>query len=101
MPAIKLHGIVVYYACWENHMAIYPMPSAMKAFAASLGGYVTSMSTIQFRHGEPLPQKLIEEIVKFRVRENLQKAEARKKPKSTGPRTSKGNATKSGNVRGR
>ena len=22
MPAVKLHGIVVYYACWEKHMAI-------------------------------------------------------------------------------
>jgi uncharacterized protein YdhG (YjbR/CyaY superfamily) len=70
MPAIKFHGIVVYYANWEKHMAIYPMPSAMKAFAASLGSYITSKSTIQFPHGKRIPKKLIRDIIKFRMEEN-------------------------------
>jgi uncharacterized protein YdhG (YjbR/CyaY superfamily) len=70
MPAIKFHGIVVYYANWEKHMAIYPMPSAMKAFAASLGAYITSKSTIQFPHGKRIPKKLIRDIIKFRMEEN-------------------------------
>jgi uncharacterized protein YdhG (YjbR/CyaY superfamily) len=79
MPAVKLHGIVVYYAYWEKHMAIYPMPSALKQFAAELDGYVTSKSTIQFPHGTALPKKLIKDIVKFRVAENKLKAELKKK----------------------
>ena len=79
MPAVKLHGIVVYYAYWEKHMAIYPMPSALKEFAAELDGYVTSKSTIQFLHGTALPKKLIKDIVKFRVAENKMKAELKKK----------------------
>jgi uncharacterized protein YdhG (YjbR/CyaY superfamily) len=79
MPAVKLHGIVVYYAYWEKHMAIYPMPSALKEFAAELDGYVTSKSTIQFPHGTTLPKKLIKDIVKFRVAENKMKAELKKK----------------------
>ena len=79
MPAVKLHGIVVYYANWEKHMAIYPMPSALKAFASSLGAFVTSKSTIQFPHGKSLPKKLIKDIVKFRVEENKRKFEAKKK----------------------
>ena len=70
MPALKQHGIVVYYANWEKHMAIYPMPSALKAFAPSLGSYVTSKSTIQFQHGKRIPKKLIRDIVLFRVEEN-------------------------------
>lgn len=70
MPAIKFHGIVVYYANWEKHMAIYPMPSAMKAFAVSLGAYITSKSTIQFPHGKRIPKKLIRDIIKFRMEEN-------------------------------
>jgi len=86
MPAIKLEGIVVYYATWEKHYAIYPMPSAMKAFAAQTKSYKTSKSTIQFPHGEPIPEALIKEIVAFRVKENLDKAAlkkmARKKIKS-------------------
>lgn len=88
MPAIKLHGVVVYYACWEKHMAIYPMPSALKSFAKELGGYVTSKSTIQFPHGTPIPKRLIAEIVEFRVRENKMKREAKKKKPQSQRRTS-------------
>lgn len=79
MPAVKLHGIVVYYACWEKHMAIYPMPSALKEFASQTTAFVTSKSTIQFPHGTALPMKLIKDIVKFRVAENKLKAEMKKK----------------------
>ena len=82
MPAIKLHGIVVYYANWEKHMAIYPMPSALKEFAASLGAFVTSKSTIQFPHGKSIPKKLIKDIVAFRVEENKRKLAAKKLKKS-------------------
>ncbi len=79
MPAIKLDGVVVYYANWEKHLAIYPMPSAMNYFAKDLGAYITSKSTIQFLHGKPLPKKLIKEIVKFRIAENTAKKTAKKK----------------------
>jgi uncharacterized protein YdhG (YjbR/CyaY superfamily) len=79
MPAIKQFGIVVYYANWEKHMAIYPMPSALKAFADSLDAYVTSKSTIQFPHGKSIPKKLIKNIVKFRLDENKKKWELKKK----------------------
>lgn len=79
MPAIKQHGIVVYYANWEKHMAIYPMPSALKAFASSLEAYVTSTSTIQFPHGKSIPKKLIKDIVKFRLDENKKKWELKKR----------------------
>ncbi|MFM8588413.1 MAG: iron chaperone [Bacteroidota bacterium] len=79
MPALKLYGIVVYYANWEKHMAIYPMPSALKAFASSLNSYVTSKSTIQFPHGKRIPKKLIRDIVAFRVEENILKQQLKKK----------------------
>jgi uncharacterized protein YdhG (YjbR/CyaY superfamily) len=97
MPAIKLHGIVVYYACWEKHMAIYPMPSALKSFAKELGGYVTSKSTVQFPNGKPIPRNLIRDIVEFRVRENKMKREAKsKKGRSTPIDPAKAKPKKSG-----
>lgn len=81
MPAIKLEGIVVYYASWEKHYAIYPMPSALKAFAGKISSFKTSKSTIQFPHGETIPEALIKEIVAFRVQENLHKAALKKSAK--------------------
>jgi uncharacterized protein YdhG (YjbR/CyaY superfamily) len=73
MPAIKSNGIVVYYANWEKHYAIYPMPSALKTFADQIDTFVTSKSTIQFPHGKKIPKKLITDIVKFRLEENFLK----------------------------
>lgn len=73
MPAIKSNGIVVYYANWEKHYAIYPMPSALKAFADQVTAFTTSKSTIQFPHGKKIPKKLITDIVKFRLEENFLK----------------------------
>lgn len=81
MPAIKSNGIVVYYANWEKHYAIYPMPSALKAFADQITAYTTSKSTIQFPHGKKLPRKLITDIVKFRLQENLIKRGKKSKKK--------------------
>lgn len=83
MPAIKLEGIVVYYASWEKHYAIYPMPSALKAFAGKISSFKTSKSTIQFPHGETIPEALIKEIVSFRVQENLHKAALKKSAKKS------------------
>ena len=73
MPAIKSNGIVVYYANWEKHYAIYPMPSALKTFADQVTAFTTSKSTIQFPHGKKIPKKLITDIVKFRLEENFLK----------------------------
>lgn len=81
MPAIKLEGIVVYYANWEKHYAIYPMPSALKAFAPKIKSYKTSKSTIQFPHGQTIPTDLVREIVAFRMKENRDKAELKKAAK--------------------
>jgi uncharacterized protein YdhG (YjbR/CyaY superfamily) len=73
MPAYKLNGILVYFAGWKNHVAIYPYPSAMKKFNTELKKYKTSKSTIRFPLDKKLPIKLITDIVKFRVSENLKK----------------------------
>lgn len=73
MPAYKQNGILVYFAAHKNHIGFYPTASAMIAFADELNEYKTSKGTLQFPFGQPLPLKLIEKIVKFRVKENLNK----------------------------
>ena len=78
MPALKFHGILLYYAAHTNHLGLYAMPGAIIAFREKIAKYVSSKATIQFPFGEPLPVKLISEIVKFRVKENLLKAQSTK-----------------------
>jgi uncharacterized protein YdhG (YjbR/CyaY superfamily) len=40
-----------------------------------LAGYKSSKGAVQFPIGEPLPLELVSRIVRFRVAENLEKAE--------------------------
>jgi uncharacterized protein YdhG (YjbR/CyaY superfamily) len=79
MPAFTLHGRLVYYAAFKNHVGFYPVSSAIKAFQSELSDYKTSKGTIQFPIERPIPYGVITKIVKFRVRENLEKAKVKKK----------------------
>lgn len=80
MPAFKLKGrILVYFAGHKNHIGFYPASSGISNFEKELAGYHTSKGTVQLPLNKPLPLELISRIVEFRVMENLQKAEVKKK----------------------
>lgn len=81
MPAYKQHGIVLYFAGHRNHIGIYPKTTAITAFQNELSGYHTSKGTIQFPIGKPIPLKLIEKIVRFRIEENIEKKKNKSKKK--------------------
>lgn len=73
MPAFRFHGMLVYFAALKNHFGFYPMPQALVAFKDKLTSYELGKGTIKFPLDKPLPVKLVTEIVKFRVKENLDK----------------------------
>ena len=79
MPAFKLHGPLVYYAGYKNHIGFYPTGSGISAFEKELSGYKTSKGTVQFPLESSLPLPLITRMVKFRVKQNLEKAEKKKR----------------------
>ncbi len=79
MPAFNLNGYLVYFAAFKNHIGFYPIPSGMKAFEKELSKFVTGKGSVQFPYDQPLPLALVTKIVKFRVKENQAKAEAKKK----------------------
>ena len=73
MPAFKLHGMLVYFAGYKNHIGFYPSGSGIVEFQEKLSEYKFSKGAIQFPLDKPLPVKLITEIVKFRVKQNEEK----------------------------
>ena len=81
MPAYKLLGPLVYFAAYKNHIGFYPTNSGVTAFKKEIKEYKNSKGAIQFPLDEPLPLKLITQIVKFRVAENKQKELDKKKKK--------------------
>jgi len=81
MPAFRLNGNLVYFAGWKNHIGFYPVPSAIKAFDKELSTYEVAKGSVKFPLDKPMPLGLISRIVKFRAKENLEKANAKKKTK--------------------
>ncbi len=75
MPTFALKGNLVHFAAHKNHIGFYPTPSGIEAFREQLAPYESSKGAVQFPIDQPLPLGLISEIVKFRVAENLRKAE--------------------------
>ena len=81
MPTFTLFGNLVHFAAYKNHIGFYPVPSGMKAFEKELSKYKSGKGSAQFPIDQPLPLALVTKIVKFRVKENLEKAEAKQKKK--------------------
>lgn len=81
MPTFFLHGNLIHFAAFKNHIGIYPTPSGTEAFKKEIAGYKTAKGSIQLPLDEPMPLELITRIVKFRVAENLKKANVKGKSK--------------------
>ena len=79
MPAFKLNGILVWFAAYSKHIGFYPQASGIEMFKKEISIYKSAKGSVQFPLDKPLPIDLITKIVKFRVAENLQKAEMKKK----------------------
>ena len=79
MPAFKQHGILVYFAAWKKHVGLYPPISGDKALEKAIARYAGPKGNLQFPLDEPIPLDLIERIVKLRVKQDAEKAAARRK----------------------
>ena len=82
MPAYKLNGMLVFFAAHDKHIGFYPTPSGIEKFKKELSVYKGAKGSVQFPLNEPLPVELIARIVKFRVKENLEKSGLKSKQKS-------------------
>lgn len=77
MPAYKYFGILVYFAAYKNHIGFYPTASGIEAFKNELSKYKAAKGSVQFPLDKPLPRTLISKIVKFKVKQNVSKAESK------------------------
>jgi uncharacterized protein YdhG (YjbR/CyaY superfamily) len=81
IPAFALHGTLVYFAAFKNHIGLYPPVQGNAKLQARLAPYAGPKGNLKFPLDRPIPYALIARIVKFRVKQNLAKAKLqRKKP---------------------
>lgn len=69
---------LVHFAGFKNHIGFYPAPSASESFKKELSVYKKGKGSVQFPLNKPMPLNLIGKMVKFRVNENLEKAQKKK-----------------------
>ena len=81
MPTFTLHGNLVHFAAFKEHIGFYPTPSGTEHFQAALAPYKGGKGSVRFPLDQPIPYDLITEITRFRVAENLEKAAAKRKRK--------------------
>ena len=74
----KQHEILVYFAAWKEHIGLYPPIHGDKALENAFARYAGPKGNPQFPLNEPMPLKLIERIVKMRVKQDGDKAAAKR-----------------------
>ncbi|WP_339793202.1 DUF1801 domain-containing protein [uncultured Imperialibacter sp.] len=79
MPAFKQNGFLVSYAAWKKHIGMYPVPAGDQAFQKAIAPFTTEKSTAQFPLNQPMPLKLIAQLIAFRLKENNKRVQSTSK----------------------
>jgi len=71
IPTYKLNGkAVIYFAGWKKHYSLYPASGRLlEAFQKDLTVCEVNKSTLRFKLADPVPEKLITRLAKFRASE--------------------------------
>ena len=81
IPTFTLKGNLVHFAAFKKHIGFYPTPTGTEKFQKELSAYKGAKGSVKFPLDKPIPFALIRKIVMFRVKENLERAEAKGKKK--------------------
>jgi uncharacterized protein YdhG (YjbR/CyaY superfamily) len=79
IPAFKLHGALVYFAAFKNHIGLYPPVRGNTKLQTAVSIYAGAKGNLRFPLDQPIPYALIARIVKFRARQNMAKANLKRK----------------------
>jgi len=79
IPTFTLNGNLVHFSALKTHIGFYPTPSGIEKFKKELSKYEGAKGSVKFPLDQPIPYALISKIVKFRVKENQAKSEAKRK----------------------
>ena len=81
IPTFTLKGNLVSFAAHKKHIGLYPAPTGDRKFNNEPSVYKGAKASVRFPLDKPIPFALVSRIVKFRVKENLDRAAAKGKKK--------------------
>jgi uncharacterized protein YdhG (YjbR/CyaY superfamily) len=79
MPAVRLHGVLVYFAAFKNHIGFYPPITGDPGLEAAAAPYAGEKGNLRFPLNQPMPLDLIERLTRLRVAQDQAKARSSKR----------------------
>lgn len=82
MPALRLNGVLVYYAAFKGHIGFYPPIKGDAALERDAARYAGEKGNLRFPLKEPMPCELIQRLTALRAAQDRAKAGAKGRGKS-------------------
>lgn len=79
MPALKQHGVLVYFAAFKNHIGFYPPVRGDMRLEEEAAPYAGEKGNLRFPPDRPVPLDLIKRLTECRVKQDLADASAKRK----------------------
>jgi uncharacterized protein YdhG (YjbR/CyaY superfamily) len=84
MPTFALAGNLIHFAAFQHHIGLYPPVTGDATLQADTARYRNEKGNLRLPLDESIPYDLIRRIVKFRVKEQRERAEAKGRRKTKG-----------------
>jgi uncharacterized protein YdhG (YjbR/CyaY superfamily) len=81
IPTFALSGNLIHFAAFKKHIGLYPPVKGDEKLKADIAPYAGEKGNLKFPLDKPIPYALIRRIVKCRVKEQLERAEAKRRKK--------------------
>jgi uncharacterized protein YdhG (YjbR/CyaY superfamily) len=79
IPTFRLNGNLVHFAAFKKHIGFYPPIKGDAELKKAIAPYAGPKGNLQFPLDAPIPYALITRIVKRRVKENSERAAAKRR----------------------
>jgi len=76
MPALRQHGVLVYYAAFKNHIGFYPPIKGDARLEQAIARYAGEKGNLRFPLDEPIPYALIARLTRLRAKQDTAAAKA-------------------------
>ena len=73
IPTFSLNGVIVHFAAFKKHIGLYPPVRGDASIEKAVAPYAGPKGNLQFPLDQPIPYRLIERIVKLKVKQNAAK----------------------------
>ena len=81
MPALKQHGVLVYFAAFTKHIGFYPPIKGDAKLQKAAERYAGAKGNLRFPLDEAIPYGLIKRLTQLRAKQDLAASKAKRRRK--------------------